>query len=212
MLVFQGAHHLQASCWAAYHTAGRALLLTLLCALCCRVRTIQEPVTAFICEMLPEHMRETSRMELLYEDIEKLPVSEIARIAEWLTEKVDSLTTKTRAEPKEAEEEVGGAGRAALKVTWLPGPKNAGEVARSWPLLHDGGSGDLGHHDVQEGTGRSGWSWRCCHVSKPGGKRRHLLLETSTPRALCLSRAQEGCWVFSLLSGKVEGQLKRMER
>ena len=61
--------------------------------------------------MLPEHMRETSRMELLYEDIEKLPVSEIARIAEWLTEKVDSLTTKTRAEPKEAEEEVGGAAR-----------------------------------------------------------------------------------------------------
>ena len=75
-------------------------------------------MTAFICEMLPEHMRETSRMELLYEDIDKLPVSEIARIAEWLTEKVDSLTTKTRAEPKEAEEEVGGVGRAARQVTW----------------------------------------------------------------------------------------------
>ena len=95
-------------------------------------------MTAFICEMLPEHMRETSRMELLYEDIEKLPVSEIARIAEWLTEKVDSLTTKTRAEPKEAEEEVGGAGHAALKATWHRGPqecRGSGEELASWVTM-----------------------------------------------------------------------------
>ena len=98
-------------------------------------------MTAFICEMLPEHMRETSRMELLYEDIDKLPVSEIARIAEWLTEKVDSLTTKTRAEPKEAEEEVGGAGRAARQVTWhhdIEGGRGCGEelatAASQWDV------------------------------------------------------------------------------
>lgn len=116
--------------------------------------------------MLPEHMRETSRMELLYEDIEKLPVSEIARIAEWLTEKVDSLTTKTRAEPKEAEEEVGGAGHAALKVTWhhtTQGGRGLGEG------LADCCTTVATHHDLQEGKGRGDWSWHCRHVIMPGG-------------------------------------------
>ena len=69
-------------------------------------------MTAFVCKMLPEHMPK-SHTELLYEDIEKLPLSETARIAEWLTEKVDSLAIKTHAEPKEAEEEVGGVSHAA---------------------------------------------------------------------------------------------------
>jgi hypothetical protein len=33
-------------------------------------------------------MRESTKTELHYEDLEKLPVDEVARIAEWLTEKV----------------------------------------------------------------------------------------------------------------------------
>ena len=65
------------------------------------------PVTHFVCDMLPEQMRESTRTELFFDDMEKLPSMEVARICEWLTEKVDGFSSKTRAEPKEAEEEVG---------------------------------------------------------------------------------------------------------
>ena len=64
------------------------------------------PVTHFVCEMLPEQMRESTRTELFFDDVEKLPSMEVARICEWLTEKVDGFSSKTRAEPKDAEEEV----------------------------------------------------------------------------------------------------------
>ena len=50
-------------------------------------------------------MRESTRTELFFDDLEKLPSMEVARICEWLTEKVDGFSSKTRAEPKEAEEE-----------------------------------------------------------------------------------------------------------
>lgn len=63
-------------------------------------------MTHFVCEMLPEQMRESTRTELFFDDLEKLPSMEVARICEWLTEKVDGFSSKTRAEPKEAEEEV----------------------------------------------------------------------------------------------------------
>ncbi|KAL3153768.1 hypothetical protein ABBQ32_013356 [Trebouxia sp. C0010 RCD-2024] len=63
------------------------------------------PVTHFVCEMLPEQMRESTRTELFFDDLEKLPSMEVARICEWLTEKVDGFSSKTRAEPKDAEEE-----------------------------------------------------------------------------------------------------------
>ena len=56
--------------------------------------------------MLPEQMRESTRTELFFDDLEKLPSMEVARICEWLTEKVDGFSSKTRAEPKDAEEEV----------------------------------------------------------------------------------------------------------
>ena len=64
--------------------------------------------------MLPEHMRKTSRMTIMYADIEKLAGREIARIAEFLAEKVGCLATKTRAERKGAEHDVSGAGNAAM--------------------------------------------------------------------------------------------------
>ena len=79
---------------------------TSLCSLRCRVRTFHEPVKAFICEKLPEHKRQTSHTELQCEDIKNLPISDIASIAWWLTEKVASVT-KICAEPKGAEELVG---------------------------------------------------------------------------------------------------------
>ena len=67
----------------------------------------------FISKMLPEHMRKTSRMELVCDDLHMLPRSEIMRIAEWLIKKVDSVTLKTCAEPEEAE--VSGAGHATYE-------------------------------------------------------------------------------------------------
>lgn len=71
-----------------------------------RYNAVLYPVTHFVCEMLPEQMRESTRTELFFDDLEKLPSMEVARICEWLTEKVDGFSSKTRAEPKEAEEEV----------------------------------------------------------------------------------------------------------
>ncbi len=56
--------------------------------------------------MLPEGGRESSRTELFFEDLEKLPPEEVARICEWLTEKVDGFSAKIKPEAKEAEEEV----------------------------------------------------------------------------------------------------------
>lgn len=72
----------------------------------CRYNAVLYPVTHFVCEMLPEQMRESTRTELFFDDLEKLPSMEVARICEWLTEKVDGFSSKTRAEPKDAEEEV----------------------------------------------------------------------------------------------------------
>lgn len=54
--------------------------------------------------LLPqEEMRETTPDDFRYEDLERLPTEELARITEWLTEKVDALSTRLKAEPKEDE-------------------------------------------------------------------------------------------------------------
>ena len=90
----------------------------------CRYNAVLYPVTQFVCEMLPEQMRESTRTELFFDDLEKLPSMEVARICEWLTEKVDGFSSKTRAEPKDAEEEV----RGYLGLAW--------EVPCAWPLMH----------------------------------------------------------------------------
>lgn len=65
--------------------------------------SLLKPITSFICELLPEEMRETNSQELYFEDLEKVPGEEVARICEWLTEKVDALSTKLKAEPKDEE-------------------------------------------------------------------------------------------------------------
>jgi hypothetical protein len=48
-------------------------------------------------------MRETSLSELHYEDLEKLPPDDVTRVAEWLTEKVDALSSRLKAEQREDE-------------------------------------------------------------------------------------------------------------
>ena len=45
------------------------------------------PVCALICDILPEGQRETTPSEIHFEDLERLPVDDVARISEWLTEK-----------------------------------------------------------------------------------------------------------------------------
>lgn len=61
------------------------------------------PVTGYICDVLPVEMRETSGLELYFEDLDTLPADEVARIAEWLTEKVDALSSRLKVEPKDQE-------------------------------------------------------------------------------------------------------------
>lgn len=45
-------------------------------------------------------------MDLCYEDLEKLHPDEVARVCEWLTEKVDGFSSKVKPEAKDVEEEV----------------------------------------------------------------------------------------------------------
>jgi hypothetical protein len=62
-------------------------------ALCC----------ILVCVGPQDEMRETSGDAIHFEDLEKLPVDQVAHIAEWLTEKVDALSTRLKAEPREDE-------------------------------------------------------------------------------------------------------------
>lgn len=64
---------------------------------------ILHPVTAFICEVLPEGSRRTTRAELAYEDLESLPPEDVARACDWVLEKVDSISGKLKPEAKELE-------------------------------------------------------------------------------------------------------------
>lgn len=71
-----------------------------------RYHAVLFPVTSFVCEVLPEGQRESSRTELFYEDLDRLPPDEVARICEWITEKVDGFSAKLKPEAKDAELEV----------------------------------------------------------------------------------------------------------
>ncbi|KXZ54862.1 hypothetical protein GPECTOR_4g934 [Gonium pectorale] len=63
------------------------------------------PITTYVMEILPEGHRETTKLELSFEDLENLLPDDVSRIVEWLTEKVDALSTKLKPEPKDDEEE-----------------------------------------------------------------------------------------------------------
>ena len=64
------------------------------------------PITSYVCETLPEKVRESTPRELFFEDLDRLVPEDVARICEWLTEKVDSFSAKIKPEAKEVEEEV----------------------------------------------------------------------------------------------------------
>ena len=72
-----------------------------------RYHAVLFPITTYICEVLEENNRESNLMDLCYEDLEKLHPDEVARICEWLTEKVDGFSSKVKPEAKDVEEEVG---------------------------------------------------------------------------------------------------------
>ena len=72
----------------------------------CRYHAVLFPITTYICEILEENNRDTNLMDLSYEDLEKLHGDEVARICEWLTEKVDGFSSKVKPEAKDVEEEV----------------------------------------------------------------------------------------------------------
>lgn len=48
-------------------------------------------------------MRDTTLTDLRYEDLEKVPPEDVTHIAEWLTEKVDALSSRLKAEQREDE-------------------------------------------------------------------------------------------------------------
>ncbi|GFR52505.1 hypothetical protein Agub_g15080 [Astrephomene gubernaculifera] len=63
------------------------------------------PITTYVMEILPEGHRETTKLELSFEDLENLLADDVSRIVEWLTEKVDALSTKLKPEHKDDDEE-----------------------------------------------------------------------------------------------------------
>ena len=72
----------------------------------CRYHNVLFPVTNYVCELLPDTARDSSRVELYYEDLDKLQPEDVAHICEWLTEKVDSYSSRLHPEPKDVAEEV----------------------------------------------------------------------------------------------------------
>ena len=60
------------------------------------------PVTEFVCEKLDPDNRESSREELFFEDLDKLSLEDIGKICEFLTEKIDGLSSRMK--PSDGEE------------------------------------------------------------------------------------------------------------
>jgi hypothetical protein len=79
----------------------------------------------FLCAA-QEDMRETSLSELHYEDLEKLPPDEVTRVAEWLTEKVDALSSRLKAEQREDEVRAAAAAVQWSAQLWLAGQRLPG--------------------------------------------------------------------------------------
>ncbi|KAL6765006.1 hypothetical protein V8C86DRAFT_2467238 [Haematococcus lacustris] len=64
------------------------------------------PLTSYIMEILPEEQRDTTKGDLGFEDFEKILPDDLSHIVEWLTEKVDALSTRLKAEPAKPGEEL----------------------------------------------------------------------------------------------------------
>ena len=63
------------------------------------------PVTSFVCEILPEGSRKTTRSELYPEDLESLLPDDVNRIFDFLQEKVEALSSKLKSDANELEQE-----------------------------------------------------------------------------------------------------------
>ena len=63
------------------------------------------PITSFLCELLPEGKRKSTRTELYPEDLEKILPDDVHRIYEFLQEKVDALSSKLKPDAKDLEAE-----------------------------------------------------------------------------------------------------------
>jgi hypothetical protein len=59
----------------------------------------------------PDHSPLITQGDLAFEDLEKLLPDDAAHVVEWLTEKVDALSTRLKAEPREDEVGKQGPGR-----------------------------------------------------------------------------------------------------
>lgn len=71
----------------------------------CLYHTILMPVAEFICTLVPPKIRKSTKTELFFEDFEKISPEDVAKLYEWLTEKVDALCSKLKPDPKD--EDVG---------------------------------------------------------------------------------------------------------
>jgi len=67
----------------------------------CLYQTILTPVAEFICALIPAKNRKSTKTELFFEDLEKITPEDVARLYEWLTEKVDSLCSRLKPDPKD---------------------------------------------------------------------------------------------------------------
>ena len=81
--------------------------------LVCRWNALWNPIARFLLERLPGQFCET---ELDVNGLEKLPTLEIARVCDWLIEKVHvfSSTSTTRVMPQDAEQQVCPYGQLSL--------------------------------------------------------------------------------------------------
>ena len=67
----------------------------------CLYHTILTPVAEFICALVPAKKRKSTKTELFFEDFEKITPEDVAKLYEWLTEKVDALCAKLKPDPKD---------------------------------------------------------------------------------------------------------------
>eukprot|EP00775_Hariotina_reticulata_P013475 gene13475-13601_t len=95
-------------------------------------QSLLQPITQYICDVLPDEMRETNGDAIHFEDLEKLPVDQVAHIAEWLTEKVDALSTRLKAEPREDEDEDDGEAMGDVDLFALTADGAALTVNAKW--------------------------------------------------------------------------------
>eukprot|EP00210_Caulerpa_lentillifera_P002504 g2401.t1 len=67
----------------------------------CLYQMILIPVADFVCNLIPAKNRKTTKTELFFEDFDKLAPEDVAKLYEWLTEKVDALCSKLKPDPKD---------------------------------------------------------------------------------------------------------------